>query len=757
MRLAPRRLLVVALLAALLAPAGVATAQPSSPSAAFAVPAVPVPEAVLAALAAGPTDVVVSYDPERGTAELRRESVGGAPTDAGVEAAAEAYAEAKDAALEAADDVRIVRDFEHLPVQIVRADSIAALEELAAEPGVSGISLPATYRLQATDNLEIIRQPGAVAAGFTGAGTAVAVLDTGLNPAFSPGLYGGCAGGPGTGSCRVDFQSNANGSSMVDLDPERHGSNVTSVAATVAPQTHIWSYGVFVVKPDSSLATSTEIVLNALDHLLDNAPAGYVRAVNLSLGDPTVKFTAPCGGSPFASTFTALRAAGIVPVVAAGNGAWTTGSFQSGVPDPACVPGAVAVGAVYSTATLSTGWGAGPECIDINPQPFSVPCFSQTGPLLSMLAPGVDVPGAGVELSGTSQAAPHVAGAVAALFHANSSASLGDVVDALTTTGTVITDNRTSPATSRRLLDVQGAAQAIAAADVRRLSGADRIATAIATSKASFPTAGSAGAVVLASSQAFPDGLAGTPLAIDKNAPLLLTAPDALSGDVLAEVQRALPAGGMVYVLGGTTALSTSVASSLSGAGFQVQRVAGPDRYATAVAIADAVGSPSTVLLATGLNFPDALSAGVAAGHVGGVVLFTQNTTQAPATKAWLDAHGSVPRVIVGGTASGTAPGATELVGADRFETATKVATHFFGSAATVVGVASGTVFPDALSGGAHVARLGGPILLTNPGSLPPVATSWLRARRTTVTTVYIYGGTTAINGAAADQVRAAT
>jgi hypothetical protein len=174
------------------------------------------------------------------------------------------------------------------------------------------------------------------------------------------------------------------------------------------------------------------------------------------------------------------------------------------------------------------------------------------------------------------------------------------------------------------------------------------------------------------------------------------------------------------------------------------------------VAIADAVGSPTQVLLATGLNFPDALSAGVAAAKVGGVVLFTNGTSQVPPTQAYLSSHSSLPVAIVGGTASGTSPGAVELFGADRYQTAIKVADHFFPSP-TVVGLASGTVFPDALSGGAHMARLGGPILLTLPNELPASMRSWFQARRLTVARAVIYGGTGAVAENVASQVKADT
>jgi hypothetical protein len=62
---------------------------------------------------------------------------------------------------------------------------------------------------------------------------------------------------------------------------------------------------------------------------------------------------------------------------------------------------------------------------------------------------------------------------------------------------------------------------------VQRVAGAERIATSIAISTADFEAA-EAGAVVLTRADAFPDALAGTPLAVQEDAPLLLTFPETL-------------------------------------------------------------------------------------------------------------------------------------------------------------------------------------------------------------------------------------
>jgi len=280
------------------------------------------------------------------------------------------------------------------------------------------------------------------------------------------------------------------------------------------------------------------------------------------------------------------------------------------------------------------------------------------------------------------------------------------------------------------------------------LGGADRIATAIAISHDSHPVDGSAGGVVLARSDLFPDALAGTPLALKRNAPLLLTPPAGLDPSTRAELQRVLPAGGAVSLLGGRDALSESVANELGQLGFFVTRYGGADRYETAVTIArDGLGSPQTLLLATGTNFPDALAAGVSAGLRDAAVLLTAGDAQAPATAAYLTSLSGRNLLAVGGPAARAVPSATALVGADRYETAVKVARHWLGSApAVVVGVASGENFPDAISGGVHIARLGRPLILVPTSSVPDSVRVFLTRSNANITRLYIYGGTVAVS-----------
>jgi len=284
----------------------------------------------------------------------------------------------------------------------------------------------------------------------------------------------------------------------------------------------------------------------------------------------------------------------------------------------------------------------------------------------------------------------------------------------------------------------------VANSAVRRLSGATRFDTAVAVSAADFPVAGTAGAVVLARADDYPDALVGGALAAARTAPLLFSNGATLTPATQVEIQRVLPAGRTVYLLGGTSAIPASVATTLTGLGYVVVRYAGSDRYATAVAVADALGDPTMVLLATGTNFPDALAAGPAAVHVHGVVLLTAGTVLPPSVSAYISGHpGTV--YAVGGPAVVAYPSAIALVGADRYATATTVATRFFTGPAAV-GVASGLAFPDALAGGASLARLGGPLVLTDPSILSPLTGSYLTANKASFTATSLFGGTGAIS-----------
>jgi hypothetical protein len=323
-----------------------------------------------------------------------------------------------------------------------------------------------------------------------------------------------------------------------------------------------------------------------------------------------------------------------------------------------------------------------------------------------------------------------------------------------------------------------------------RWAGNDRIGTAVAVSQQLWPTTTRnqadfyapadkrplAKSAVLSRSDQFADALGGSALAAHDSGPLLLTQPASLNPATAAELTRTLAPGSTVYLLGGEKALSPAVATAVQKLGFTVQRIAGEDRFSTSVAIAqrmagdmkDSGGHPAVqrVLLATASLFPDALAAGTAAGATPDTVLVLTDGTKMPAaTSAFLHQWAGTPAGAnvypVGGaanTAAKTLGGAVPagnlkldgLVGANRYATAALVAHQFFGATGTphMYAVATGLNWADALSGGAAMGTLDGPLLLTEPTSLDPATRGFLDAEEAggSIEVGVVLGGTAAVS-----------
>jgi putative cell wall-binding protein len=314
----------------------------------------------------------------------------------------------------------------------------------------------------------------------------------------------------------------------------------------------------------------------------------------------------------------------------------------------------------------------------------------------------------------------------------------------------------------------------LASDSVTRIQGADRIATAIDASQFLFGSAtdpaAAAGAVVLARSDLFPDALAGVPLAAASLGPLLTTPPTGLDSQVATEIVRTLPKDRPVYLLGGTGALSQGVEDAVRALGYtNVVRLQGANRFLTALAIAQQVErvlAPDPlplVLIATGRNFPDALGAGAAAGAVGGVVVLSDGETLPQPVLDYVAQKQQAGAFVatVGGPAAPSYPAADQaIVGADRYATAASVAGTFFvgptGVGPLTAGLATGTNFPDALSGGAFMGLVGGPMLLTQSTALNANAGAFLGRHRTTIDFAFIFGGAGAVSNTVDGQVAAA-
>lgn len=257
---------------------------------------------------------------------------------------------------------------------------------------------------------------------------------------------------------------------------------------------------------------------------------------------------------------------------------------------------------------------------------------------------------------------------------------------------------------------------------------------------------------VLVRDDDYPDALVAGPLAANYNAPILMTP----TKQVPRRVVDALRTHGFtkVILVGNPGAISAGAASQLQNAGFQVQRLGGQDRYRTAGAVADHLlaargRDKSDVYLATGVDYPDALSASSAAIKNVGVVLLTPRRTVDGTSQGWMNSAKAAKVVAVGGPAVAAAERSVHLdekqVGVDRYETAEKVASAYFPPNPGRIAVATGKDFPDATLAASLTARTGSPLVLTRPDTLTKPTTQFLTRNRASVRKVDVVGGKAAV------------
>ena len=207
-----------------------------------------------------------------------------------------------------------------------------------------------------------------------------------------------------------------------------------------------------------------------------------------------------------------------------------------------------------------------------------------------------------------------------------------------------------------------------------RVGGLDRYATAAQVAQATFAP-GTAN-IILASGQNFPDGLAAAGLAGAANAPVLLTDPNTLPGvtqNALAAVFGSSTTK-TVHIVGGESAVSAVVAAQVTSLGYTVNRIAGDNRYETAadiaafqatlapVGITSVAGIPlRTAIVATGENFPDALSGGAPAFRGKHPILLTGSSALPAVTSAALTSLNVQRVILLGGETAVSAAVATEI------------------------------------------------------------------------------------------------
>ncbi len=279
-------------------------------------------------------------------------------------------------------------------------------------------------------------------------------------------------------------------------------------------------------------------------------------------------------------------------------------------------------------------------------------------------------------------------------------------------------------------------------ATTTRVLTADPADAAVELSQARFPAAGTAEHVVLGRDDAFADSLAGTPLSA--TGPLLFTATAALTPATAEEVRRVLPAGGLVYLLGGTVAISQAVEDQLTGNGFEVLRLSGPDRVSTSVAIATEVRrlnpGGTTVALARGFGPPDNPTAAWADSATAGAwaaaeqvpVLITASDVLSDPVATFLADDPPAETILLGGEAAlstavaAAVPNPRRIAGSDRAATAVAIATDLVGFAASgprrvvVFNAFDELGWTRGLAAAGLAATAGAPLLAVNGDTVPP-------------------------------------
>jgi subtilisin family serine protease len=340
-------------------------------------------------------------------------------------------------------DFTLTRQYQAVPALAGRITASGA-QKLADHPDVTSIGSDGEVHASLGESIPLINAHIVLYSfGISGEGIEVAVLDTGIDtdhPDFWSGLLSENCFLSGDIPCH-NGQATDSGPGSAE-DDGGHGSRVSGVitsngwvaAMGVAQRAGIRAYKVL----DSTGSGSFSDVLAALDHIIVTYPDTHL--INMSLGDG-ISHAGNCNVLIPAMTIAinTLKAGGTTTVASSGNY-----GFKTGMNYPACIPAVVSVGMTYD-ATFGTQAWPGVPCTDTPATVDTVPCASNSGPWLDLLAPGAQITssnmgGGTATKSGTSYAAPHVVGVAALVLEHDPTLTPDQLEFCLKSSGVPITD-----------------------------------------------------------------------------------------------------------------------------------------------------------------------------------------------------------------------------------------------------------------------------------------------------------------------------
>ncbi|MBL4932643.1 cell wall-binding repeat-containing protein [Clostridium paridis] len=294
---------------------------------------------------------------------------------------------------------------------------------------------------------------------------------------------------------------------------------------------------------------------------------------------------------------------------------------------------------------------------------------------------------------------------------------------------------------------------AMTSVNMVRYGGANRYETAVEVSKGGWSQAEN---VVLAYSNGFADALTGVPFAYIKDAPILLTDKESIPPATLDEIKRLKAKN--IYLLGSNGVISDNIQKGLIAKGYNVTRIGGKDRFETSMNISNEVlkYNKKVAILTTAYDFPDALSISSYAAINNYPILYTETQRLNTRTKEYIKNKNITKIIIPGGPSVVSDSIVNELktlgitseriAGVDRYSTSLNVAKTYKNVLNKGVILATGSDFPDALSGGVLAAKRKESILLVERKNIKNEVANFIKESGNT--TLYVLGSTGVISNA---------